>query len=260
MEIIIQPSREEAIQVATRLVARQVREKPDSVLGLATGGTPLPLYESLTRMHREEGLDFSGITTFNLDEYVGLDPDHPASYHHYMEEHFFSQVNIRAERIHIPNGMSSDIPSHCEEYEAAIQRAGGIDLQLLGLGSDGHIGFNEPGSSFGSLTRIKSLTERTRKDNARFFSSTEVPLHVITMGLGTIMQTRMCMLLAFGETKAAAVAAAVEGPVTASLPASLLQFHPRVKVLLDTASASMLKRQDYYRSVYENKPDWQRDL
>ena len=261
MEIIILPTAAEASEVAARLIARQVREKPSSVLGLATGSTPCKLYQLLARMHREDGLDFSKATTFNLDEYVNLDPTHPASYHQFMEENFFSHVNLRRESVHIPDGMVADVPAHCSDYERAIRKAGGIDLQILGLGSDGHLGFNEPGSSLASRTRIKTLTERTRSDNARFFTGAqEVPHHVITMGLGTIMESRMCLLLAFGKGKAQAVAASVEGPVTASVPGSLLQFHPQVKVLLDAESASLLTRAEYYQGVYQNKPSWQTDL
>ena len=261
MEVIILPTASEASEVAARLVARQLREKPNSVLGLATGSTPCKLYQLLARMHREDGLDFSKATTFNLDEYVNLDPNHPASYHQFMEENFFSHVNVRRESVHIPDGMIADVPAHCAEYERAIRKAGGIDLQILGLGSDGHLGFNEPGSSLASRTRIKTLTERTRTDNARFFTGAqEVPHHVITMGLGTIMESRMCLLLAFGKAKAEAVAASVEGPVTASVPGSLLQFHPQAKVLLDAESASSLTRAEYYRGVYQNKPSWQTDL
>lgn len=261
MEVIILPDPREACKVAARLVARQIREKPASVLGLATGGTPIGLYEILAQMHRDDGLDFSKITAFNLDEYVGLDPAHPASYHRYMEEQFFSKVRVDRARMYIPDGLAKDVPGHCAAYEAAIRAAGGIDLQILGLGSDGHIGFNEPGSSLASRTRIKTLTDQTRRDNARFFSNPgEVPLHVVTMGLGTIMDSRMCLLLAFGKHKADAVARCVEGPVTASVPGSILQFHPRAKVLLDADSASRLERRDYFQYVYQNKPGWQTDL
>lgn len=261
MEVIILPTAAEASEVAARLVARQLREKPSSVLGLATGSTPCKLYQLLARMHREDGLDFSKATTFNLDEYVNLDPTHPASYHQFMEENFFSHVNVRRKSVHIPDGMVADVPAHCSDYERAIRKAGGIDLQILGLGSDGHLGFNEPGSSLASRTRIKTLAEGTRSDNARFFTGAqEVPHHVITMGLGTIMESRMCLLLAFGKAKAEAVAASVEGPVTASAPGSLLQFHPQAKVLLDAESASLLTRAEYYQGVYQNKPSWQTDL
>lgn len=236
-----------------------IRAKPTAVLGLATGSTPLEFYNALATSHAREGLDLSGVTTFNLDEYVGLGGDHPRSYAWYMRENFFSKVNVAPERVHIPDGLTGDIPAHCEAYEAAIQAAGGIDLQLLGLGSDGHIGFNEPSSSLRSRTRLKTLTERTIQDNTRFFdSSEEVPRHVITMGVGTILDARRCLVLAFGEGKANAVAATVEGPITADVPASALQFHPRCTLLVDEEAAGQLKRMDYYRWVYANKPEWQR--
>ena len=210
-------------------------------------------------MHARGYLDFSQVTTFNLDEYAGLAPDHPRSYACFMQEHFFSRVNIAPGRIHIPDGLARDIPAHCEAYEAAIREAGGIDLQLLGIGSDGHIGFNEPSSSLGSRTRLKTLTERTIRDNARFFASAaEVPRHVITMGVRTILDARRCLVLAFGEAKAAAVAAMVEGPVTAEVPASALQLHASCALLVEEAAAAQLKRADYYRWVYANKPEWQR--
>ena len=261
MEVIIQSDSGKGSEIAARLIARQVREKPRSVLGLATGGTPLALYGLLVRLHRWDGLDFSSVTTFNLDEYVGLAAEHPASYHHFMEENLFRHLNIPPAQRHIPDGLATDIPAHCEAYETAIRQAGGIDLQLLGLGSDGHLGFNEPGSSLASRTRIKTLTERTRRDNQHNFSSPgEVPHHVITMGLGTITDSRMCLLLAFGKAKARAVRLAIEGPLTASVPGSLLQFHPRAKVILDEEAASELERADYYRWVYQNKPPWQVDL
>lgn len=259
MELIVQPTPEEASLIAARHVARVVREKPTAVLGLATGATPLTLYRELVRMHREEGLDFGGVTTFNLDEYLGLAPAHPASYHAFMHEHFFAHVNIDPARIHIPDGLASDVPAYCQGYEDAIRAAGGIDLQVLGIGTDGHIGFNEPSSSLASRTRIKTLTPRTRRDNVAAFGSPEnVPFHVITMGVGTIMDAREVMLLAFGAKKAAAVAAAVEGPITAMSPASILQMHPVAKCIVDEAAAGRLARIDYYRWVYAQKPDWQK--
>ncbi len=261
MEVIIQPDGESASLVAARIVARLVREKPNAVLGLATGSTPLMLYRQLNRLHWDEKLDFSEVVSFNLDEYVGLDKGHPRSYHHFMWENLFSQINIKPENVHIPDGMTTDVPEHCEAYEQAIADAGGLDLQVLGIGSDGHIGFNEPTSSLSSRTRIKTLTEQTQKDNARFFDGDEssVPSHCITMGIGTIMEARRCLLLAFGEEKAEAIAAAVEGPVTSMVPASILQHHPTAKVLIDEAAASRLKLSDYYRWVYDGKPDWQTD-
>jgi glucosamine-6-phosphate deaminase len=258
MEIIIQSTPEAASEVAARIIARLVKEKPRAVLGLATGSTPLLLYRELIRLHRAEGLDFSGVTTFNLDEYVGLPETHRASYHTFMREHLFNRINVRPENIHIPDGMAADIPECCRAYEDAIAAAGGIDLQVLGIGTDGHIGFNEPCSSLASRTRIKTLTPQTLRDNAPFFGREEdVPHHVVTMGIGTIMDARRVLLLAFGEKKAAAVAGAIEGPLTAMLPASVLQVHPVAKALLDEPAASALKKADYYRWVYANKPDWQ---
>ena len=259
MEVIIQPNARSGAELGARLLEHLIRAKPNAVLGLATGSTPVALYCELIRRHREEGLDFSQVTTFNLDEYVGLSPEHPASYHRFMRENFFDHVNVDTQRIHIPDGMAKDIPAFCREYEAAISQAGGIDLQLLGIGNDGHIGFNEPSSSLGSRTRIKTLTENTVAANQRFFSSPqEVPQHVITMGVGTIMDARTCLLLAFGEGKAEAVAAMAEGPVTAMCPASALQLHPQTVLIIDEAAASLLKRVEYYRRVYAHKPSFQR--
>ena len=255
MEIIIQPDVQAATDIAARIVGRLLREKPKAVLGLATGSTPLPLYRALVAMK----LNWRNVTTFNLDEYVGLPPTHAQSYHHFMRENLFRHVNIQAKNAHIPDGMTKDISKFCAHYEKLIRTAGGIDLQLLGIGTDGHIGFNEPTSSLASRTRIKTLTHRTRKDNARHFGDpANVPQHVITMGLGTIMEARQCVMLAFGNAKARAVAAAVEGPVTANNPASILQMHPNVKLILDETAASRLKRAEYYRWVFDHKPDWQK--
>lgn len=254
MEIIIQPTAEEATSVAARIIARLLREKPDAVLGLATGSTPLQLYRELIAMK----LDWRKVTTFNLDEYVGLESTHQQSYHSFMWKNLFQHVNIPQKNIHIPDGMSRDIPGFCANYEMKIRAKGGVDLQVLGIGTDGHVGFNEPTSSLASRTRIKTLTRQTRRDNARFFGSADkVPHHVITMGLGTIMEARQCVLLAFGVKKARALAATVEGPLAAINPASILQLHPNVKVCLDEPAAAKLKRADYYRWVYANKPVWQ---
>lgn len=259
MEVIINPNPEAASKLAARKIAGVLRSKPSSVLGLATGGSPVAVYRELIRLHQEEGLDFSQVTTFNLDEYVGLGGSHPASYCHFMWKHLFEHINVRPERVHIPDGQAGDIPASCKAYETAIREAGGIDLQLLGIGTDGHIAFNEPASSLASRTRIKTLTERTRRDNASFFAQgEEVPHHVITMGVGTIMEAREVVLLGFGAAKADAMAAAIEGPVTQMVPASVLQFHEHACFLLDEASAVKLKRADYYRHVFANKPVWQR--
>jgi glucosamine-6-phosphate deaminase len=259
MEIIIKPTVAEAQLETAKILRRQSHTKPDSVLGLATGSTPIAVYAELVAMHRRGELDFSRVSTFNLDEYVGLPANHPCSYREFMREHLFSRVNIPPQNIQFPDGRAADVPAHCAEYEAAIARAGGIDLQLLGIGREGHVGFNEPSSSLASRTRIKTLTPQTLKDNARCFGSPDkVPHHVITMGVGTIMDTRQCLLLATGDAKAEAVARMAEGPITADLPASILQLHPVCKLVVDEAAASQLKRSAYYRWVYDNKPDWQR--
>jgi glucosamine-6-phosphate deaminase len=259
MEIIIKPTVAEAQRETAKILRRQIELKPDSVLGLATGSTPIPVYAELVAMHQRGELDFSRVATFNLDEYVGLPADHPCSYREFMREHFFSKVNIPRQNIHFPDGRAGDVAVHCAEYEEAIVRAGGIDLQLLGIGREGHIGFNEPSSSLASRTRIKTLTPQTLKDNAGCFGSPDqVPHHVITMGVGTIMDTRQCLLLATGEAKAEAVARMAEGPITADLPASILQLHPVCKLVVDEAAAAHLKRSEYYRWVYDHKPDWQR--
>ena len=255
MEIIIQPTAAAATAIAARLLAKVIRDKPAAVLGLATGGTMEPLYRELAAMK----LDWSRLATFNLDEYVGISPLHPQSYHSFMWEKLFSHVNVAINHIHIPDGLAKDVPTECRHYEEKISAAGGIDLQLLGIGTSGHIGFNEPTSSLASRTRIKTLTPQTRKDNARYFErAEEVPFHVITMGIGTILESRHCVLLAVGKNKARAIAEAVEGPLTAMNPASALQLHPKVTVFLDDESAAELKMQDYYRWVYDNKPGWQK--
>ncbi len=259
MEVIIKPDADAVSKEAADVFERILRHKPASVLGLATGSTPLGLYNELALRGREGRLSFVDVTTFNLDEYVGLAPDHPMSYRAYMHEHLFARINVLPENTHIPDGRAGDITGHCEEYEAAIRNTGGIDLQLLGIGSDGHIGFNEPSSSLSSRTRLKTLTPRTIADNARFFGSEDkVPHHVITMGVGTIMEARQVLVLATGANKAAAVAATVEGPITANVPASILQMHPKCALIVDEAAAGQLARSDYYRWVYDHKPAWQR--
>ncbi|HSY18193.1 MAG TPA: glucosamine-6-phosphate deaminase [Candidatus Acidoferrales bacterium] len=255
MEIIIQPTPEAATNIAARLLGKLITDKPAAVLGLATGGTMVALYRELVAMK----LDWSKLTTFNLDEYVGLSPQHPQSYHSFMWENLFRHVNITIKSVNIPDGLTKDVPAACENYERKIFSSGGIDVQLLGIGTSGHIGFNEPTSSLASRTRIKTLTPQTLRDNARFFGNeSEVPHHVITMGIGTILESRHCVLLAFGAKKARAIAEAVEGPITAMNPASALQLHPKVTVFLDEAAAAELKMKEYYRWVYEQKPGWQK--
>ena len=260
MEIIINADPQSGSRLAARQIARLLRDKPQAVLGLATGSTPLPLYRELVRLHREEGLDFSQVKTFNLDEYMGLVAEHPASYHRFMHENLFRHLNIPPANIRIPEGTveGSRLVAWCQRYEEEIIAAGGLDLQLLGIGSDGHIGFNEPTSSLASRTRIKTLSEQTRQYNAKFFPSLEeVPYHVITMGIATIMDARSVLLMAWGAGKARAVADAVEGPLSAMNPASVLQMHPQAKVYLDEEAATGLRRADYYKYVFLHKPAWQ---
>jgi glucosamine-6-phosphate deaminase len=239
MLVIIRKDYQEVSEEAARLVADRLLKKPNFVLGLATGSTPLGLYNELIRLHQYEGLDFSKVTSFNLDEYLGLPPSHDQSYHYFMRTSLFDHVNIDARNVYIPDGMTHDVEEFCDWYEAQIELAGGIDLQVLGIGANGHIAFNEPGSSLGSRTRIKTLTDRTVRDNARFFSTMEeVPRYAL--GVGTIMDARELVLLATGEGKADAIKAAVEGPVTAMVPASIIQMHRRAYVVIDEAAASKL--------------------
>ncbi len=255
MEVIICPTYEEMSARSAQEVARLLNTKPDAVLGLATGSTPLGLYKELVRLHKEEGLDFSQVTTFNLDEYVGLRDDHPQSYHYFMKENLLKHINVPPQNVHIPSGTTRNHIAFCAWYEDRIKECDGIDLQVLGVGGDGHIAFNEPGSSLGSRTRIKTLAEQTIEDNARFFGEDEeVPIYAITMGVGTILEARKLMLLANGENKAEAVANAIEGPVTSMITASALQLHPDSVIYLDEGAAGKLKMRDYYLWIQDNKP------
>jgi glucosamine-6-phosphate deaminase len=255
-EIVIVADAAAAGSIIADEIARLVRTNPETVLGLATGSTPLPVYEALRS--RLAGVDVSRVQGFALDEYVGLDPEHPESYRSVITREVVEPLGLDPRLIRVPDGSLEGIQHAGDDYERAISDAGGVDLQLLGIGTDGHIGFNEPGSSFASLTRVKTLTEQTREDNARFFDSIDdVPKHCITQGLGTILRARHVVLLAFGEGKAQAVAGAVEGPLTASLPGSAIQLHPHATVVLDEAAASRLVHADYYRYTFANKPDWQ---
>jgi len=255
MEIIIKESYEEMSQAAAQAVSNLLNSKPNAVLGLATGSTPLALYRELVRLHREEGLDFSQVTTFNLDEYVGLGKSNPQSYHYFMHENLFRHINIPVQNIYIPSGTTGNYEAFCQWYETRIQECGGIDLQILGIGSDGHIAFNEPSSSLGSRTRIKTLAKQTIDDNARFFDRAEdVPIYAITMGVGTILEARHIVLLASGENKADAVAAAIEGPVTSQITASALQLHRDTACYLDRPAAASLRMTEYYDWVEAKRP------
>ena len=245
MELVILDTYEAICRETAARVARLMRNKPDCVLGLPTGSTPVGLYRELARLHREDGLDFSKVTTFNLDEYLGLPPTHTQSYHYYMGESLFTHVNASADRVHIPNGMADDPEAHCAWYERKIRDYGGIDLMILGIGSNAHIAFNEPGSSLGSRTRVAPLTRQTREANARFFGGIDsVPTAALTVGVGTITDARQILMMASGVGKADAIHATVEGPVTAKVPASALQFHPDTTLLLDPTAASLLTGSD----------------
>ena len=230
-------------QAAATLIAAQLLRKPDSILGLATGSSPVPTYEALIRMHRQGVLDFARATSFNLDEYVGLAPGHPCSYHYFMQEHLFRHVNIRPENVHIPDGSAADLQAAAHAYDNAILAAGGIDLQLLGIGRNGHIGFNEPGEHFVYGCHRVALSPSTIEANKRFFPSEEaVPRHAVSLGIGSIMQARQVLLIATGEEKAEAVRRALEGDVSPLWQASILRTHPDVIFLLDQAAASRLTR------------------
>ncbi len=250
MDIVICKTYDEMSAKAARVVAGAVRAEPRAVLGFATGSSPLGLYKELIRMHRKEGLDFSKVTTFNLDEYYGLDGDHPQSYRRFMNTNLFDHINVRKPKTNVPCGTAADWRKSCADYEKKIVKAGGIDVQVLGIGSDGHVAFNEPGSSLGSRTRRVTLTEQTIADNARFFAkSKDVPRHAISMGVGTILEARTCVMVVNGANKAEALAAAVEGPVTSMITASALQLHPDTIVFCDEPAAAGLKMRKYYEWI-----------
>ncbi|TXN29158.1 glucosamine-6-phosphate deaminase [Lacisediminihabitans profunda] len=257
-EVVIVDNPDAAGALVAAHILDLIRAKPATTLGLATGSTPLALYRSLAAQLPSGGVDVSLVRGFALDEYVGLLPGHPESYSSVIGREVVGPLGLTPELISVPDGSLAGIRTAGDHYENAIIAAGGIDLQILGIGSDGHIGFNEPGSSLASLTRVKTLTQQTRRDNARFFASeADVPLHCITQGLGTILRARHLVLLAFGNGKAEALAGAVEGPVSSSNPGSAIQLHPHVTVLADEAAASHLANRDYYRFAWANKPEWQ---
>ncbi|MFC8599587.1 glucosamine-6-phosphate deaminase [Isoptericola sp. NPDC057191] len=258
MEVVIAPAEELAVHAADA-IETLLRRDPATVLGLATGSSPLKVYDELARRHREEGLSFEQARGFMLDEYVGLPAEHPQRYRNVIETEIASRVEWPADQVLGPDGLAEDLPAACAAYEQAIKDAGGVDLQILGIGTDGHIAFNEPGSSLASRTRIKTLTHQTRVDNARFFDDDveQVPTHCLTQGLGTIMEARHLVLLATGRGKAEAVHQLVEGPISAMWPGTVMQMHPHATVLVDDAAASRLQLGDYYRQTFASKPGWQ---
>jgi glucosamine-6-phosphate deaminase len=259
MEVIILEHAEQIGVVAADAVVALLQRKPDAVLGLATGSSPTAVYDELVSRCDGGLISFRTARGFTLDEYVGLPADHPQRYGNVIHDVFVSRVDFADGAVQGPDGSAADIPAACEAFEDAIRRAGGVDLQILGLGTDGHIAFNEPGSSLGSRTRIKTLTRQTRLDNARFFGGDvdAVPTHCLTQGLATMMEARHLILVATGRRKAEAVHHLVEGAVSALWPATILQLHPHVTVLLDEAAARRLQLVDYYRETYRCKPAWQ---
>src|SRR6476619_1873462 len=259
MEVVILADAKEIGCVAADAIGALLERKPDAVLGLATGSSPLAIYDELAARYEAGEISFRQARGFTLDEYVGLPADHPQRYRTVIDEVFVSRVDFPPGAVDGPDGSATDIPAACTAYESAIQAAGGVDLQILGIGTDGHIAFNEPGSSLASRTRIKTLTRQTRIDNARFFGDDldAVPTHCLTQGLGTIMDARHVVLVATSSGKAEAVHHLAEGAVSALWPASILQHHPHATVLLDAAAASRLQLADYYRETYQAKPAWQ---
>ena len=252
--MVILKDYDEVSKRAASIVRARLLKKPNLVLGLATGSTPEGLYKELIRLHREEGLSFKDVVTFNLDEYCGLSLDHPQSYHYFMREKLFKDIDIKPENTHVPDGLSKNVEDFCQKYEEEIKKCGGIDLQILGIGGDGHIAFNEPGSSLSSRTRVKTLDENTVKDNSRFFEREEdVPKLAITMGIGTIMEAKEVLLLISGKKKAEVATRAIEGPITSQVTASALQNHPKVTAILDEEVASLFRRKDYYKFTEEQR-------
>jgi glucosamine-6-phosphate deaminase len=258
MELIIQKDKDRAARLTALLIAKEVRRNPHAVLGLATGRTMEIVYDKLAEEHKKSGLDFSLCRSFNLDEYVGLPRSNPNSYFSYMNQHLFSRINIDPRNTHLPNGEAEDIERECLKYEEHIARCGGIDLQLLGIGRDGHIGFNEPLSSLNSQTRPKCLTPETFAQNSPLFTDgTAMPLRAITMGVGTILRSKATLMLVTGAEKADVLVKAVEGPVSSMVTASALQYHPRCTVIVDEEAAAKLQGKEYYRWIFEKEPKWQ---
>jgi len=257
MEVIIRPTTKEAVNLTARLIAAAIRRKPFFKLGLATGATMEAVYADLAAMNRAKEVDFSRVVTFNLDEYIGLPPEDPNSYRYYMNRNLFSKINIDLGNTNLPDGMAKDEIAEGQRYEKAIRDAGGIDLQLLGIGNDGHIGFNEPISSLGSRTRSKALTPATYAQNSVYFNPPDsMPKRAFTMGVGTILEAARVVMLITGKKKAGIAAKAIEGPITAMVTGSALQLHPSTVVVLDEAAASELKQTEYYNWVFANEPEW----
>ncbi len=258
MQVIIRPNLEAATELAARIISKRISAFPDSTVGLATGVTMERLYSRLVQFHRQEKLDFSLVRTFNLDEYIGLPQESPYSYRYYMNHHLFNHVNIDIRNTFIPDGMAEDLKSECARYEKRIKDVGGIDLQLLGIGKAGHIGFNEPLSAIKSRTRDKSLTPMTIAQNSPLFGKPkDMPRRALTMGIGTILEAKELLLLVTGESKAEVLAKSVEGPITSMISATAIQLHEKCTVIIDESASKCLKAKDYYYWIFDNEPEWQ---
>lgn len=269
MNVIIKENYDQMSKYTARVIADLVKSKPNCVIGLATGNTPIGTYKELIRLHKDEGLDFSQVKTFNLDEYYGLGMDLSKpydldqSYTRFMYEELFKHINITENNIHVPNGLTKEPDKICELYEEEIKKAGGIDLQLLGIGGDGHLAFNEPGSSLSSRTRIQVLTKETLDDNYESFykkagfNRNDMPHFALTMGIGTILEARSIMIIANGKKKSSVVAKSIEGPVTSQITASAIQLHSGgVTVVLDNEAASELNNLEYYSHIEKIKREF----
>lgn len=266
-EVIIVKNSEQAGAIYARCVADLIIQKPNAVLGLATGSSPLTAYQALASLVHQESIDVSQVHGYALDEYIGLPLTHPQSYHATIQRTVTEPLGLNPEYVHVPGDALQGAPLSDGEriaqagpnYDKAIQQAGGIDVQILGIGTDGHVGFNEPGSSLASGTRVKTLAEQTRIDNARFFDNdiSQVPTHCITQGIGTILKARHVILLAFGESKAEAIAQTVEGGISSFCPASALQLHAHATIIVDEKAASLLQHKEYYQYAFAHKPKWQ---
>ncbi len=258
MEVIVRPTTAEAVKLTAQLIADLVKAKPACNLGLATGATMEAVYADLVKMYQAGEVDFSQVTSFNLDEYIGLAPDDPNSYRYYMNHHLFDHINIDKAKTNLPDGLAKDYAAEGERYEKAIKAAGGVDLQLLGTGRDGHIGFNEPLSSFASRTRDKALTPETWRQNSIYFNPPEsMPMSAFTMGVGTILDAKQALLLITGKSKAAIAAKAIEGPVSSMVTASALQLHQHAIVILDEEAAAELTMREYYDWVFAHDRKWE---
>jgi len=254
MRVIVCKNSDEMSKVAAQIFAERINKKPNIVLGLATGGTPVKMYKELINMAKAGSLDFSKVLSYNLDEYLGISGDHDQSYRYFMNTNLFDHININKANTHVLNGKAADAAAECKAYEEAIKKAGGIDIQLLGIGGNGHIAFNEPGSAKNSRTRVVDLTQKTIEDNARFFASiNDVPKQALSMGNGTILEAREIVLIADKASKADAIAKSIEGPATEQVPASLLQNHKNVTFVIDQDAASKLKKT--YEAPAANKSD-----